>query len=314
MSMDSSQKPQSGQVPALPASGPPALVVLAAGMGSRFGGDKQVAQVGPHGETILDYTAFDARRCGFGEVVLVVRREMQATVAGLVGDRLARQLPVRYVFQDTAEPIAGARAAAGRKKPWGTAHALSCALRVLAVPCGVVNADDWYAPQGIQALASQLARGEAEGCLVAYPLLRTLSTNGAVNRAVCASGDRGELVSIHETTGIIGGPGGRILDGAGRELAPPTPVSLNLWGFQPGFYPGFIAAVEAFIRAHLDETEGECQLPSVVMDGIRQGRWTMRMVHAEADWCGLTYRADREAVQTRLARAVAEGEYPAPLW
>lgn len=307
------REPRPGQVPAQPAARTPALVVLAAGMGSRFGGDKQVAQVGPHDETILDYTAFDARRWGFGEVVLVVRREMQATVAAMVGDRLARRMPVRYVFQDMHEPLPGLPTP-GRSKPWGTAHALACALRGLSVPCGVVNADDWYAPGGIRALANQLARADTEGCLVAYPLARTLSPNGAVNRAVCSSNRWGGLESIAETTGIAAAPGGGIVDGQGRPLAPETPVSLNLWGLQPAAYAGFLADVDAFIRAHAGESAGECQLPDLVMAGMRARRWSVRVVQADADWCGLTYQADRPAVQARLARAVAEGDYPAPLW
>lgn len=296
----------------------PALVVLAAGMGARFGGDKQVANVGPHGETILDFTAFDALRAGFVETVLVVRRENQQLVHELVGARIARRMPVRYVYQDTAEPIPGVRAPAGRSKPWGTAHALACALRDLRRPCGVVNADDWYSPAGITALSRLLAVGNATGVLVTYPLGRTLSPNGSVNRAVCASNSWSTLSSIDETIGIVSGAQGpevRAKDGTlVKHLAADTPVSLNLWGFQPNFYAPFIADVEAWIRTHLDTADGECMLPLLAMAGCARHGWQLRTQLADADWTGLTYQADKPVVAARLAAATAAGAYPSPLW
>ena len=294
----------------------PALVVLAAGMGSRFGGDKQVAQVGPHGETILDFTTFDARRYGFVEVVLVVRPDNQALVAETVGNRLARQLPVRYVFQDINEPLPGVQVPT-RKKPWGTAHALACALRVLDRPCGVVNADDWYSPAGMLALARLLGRCDNSAALITYPLARTLSPHGPVNRAVCTVNNWSDLTSINETIGIVAGTNGpevKAADGSVAKLAPDTPVSLNLWGFQPNLYAPFIADVEAWIRANIEATGGECMLPLLVMAGRDRHGWNTRTVLTQGDWTGLTYQADRPAVQERLAAATTAGDYPAPLW
>jgi hypothetical protein len=305
---------------ASPSLNRPALVVLAAGMGSRFGGDKQVVNVGPRGETILDFTAFDALRAGFIETVLVVRRENQQVVHDLVGARLAQRMPVRYAFQDIAEPLPGVRSPPDRRKPWGTAHALACALRGLERPCGVVNADDWYSPTGIRALARLLARRDAAGALIAYPLGRTLSPNGPVNRAVCTFTKSSCLASITETIGIVAGPGGahaevRAKDGrVTKTLANDTPVSLNLWGFQPDFYAPFIADVEAFIRAHLAEAGTECFLPVLAMEGCSRHGWEIRCDLAQADWTGLTYQADRAAVQARLQAATDAGDYPSPLW
>lgn len=312
--------PAPGTVPARPREiDRPALIVLAAGMGSRFGGDKQVANVGPHGETILDFTAYDALRAGFVETILVVRRENRQLVEDLVGKRISKHIPVRYAFQDIAEPLPGVQVTTGRSKPWGTAHALTCALRGLNRPCGVVNADDWYSPAGMLALARLLGRCDAAGTLVTYPLGRTLSPNGPVNRAVCTTNQWNCLTSIAETTGIVAGTDGfaevRATDGTvTRTLAGDTPVSLNLWGFQPNFYAPFIADVEEWVRTHLAATDGECMLPLVAMDGCAKHNWQIRCDLAQADWTGLTYQADRSAVQERLARATAEGAYPSPLW
>ncbi|MEK7415816.1 MAG: NTP transferase domain-containing protein [Planctomycetota bacterium] len=296
----------------------PTLIVLAAGMGSRFGGDKQIANVGPRGETILDFTTFDALRSGFGDMILVVRRENQATVAAMVGDRIARHIPVRYVFQDIAVPLPGLRSPPGRTKPWGTGHALACALRGLDHPCGVVNADDWYSPTGIRALAALLARRDATGVLVTYPLVRTLSPNGPVNRAVCASDAHGLLTAIDETIGIVAGAQGPELRGRDgtvtKRLAPDTKVSLNLWGFQRDFYQPFIADVEAFIRSNRLSTTDECMLPTLAMTGCTNHGWTLRAELAQADWTGLTYQEDRPAVQARLQAATDAGDYPSPLW
>jgi hexosaminidase len=295
----------------------PALVVLAAGMGSRFGGDKQVAAVGPHGESILDFTVHDALRSGFAETVLVVRHDNRDLVHEQIGRRIAARMPLRYAYQDTAEPIPGLRAPATRAKPWGTAHALACALRGLQRPCGVVNADDWYSPAGIRGLARLLARGDGSAVLATYPLVRTLSAHGPVNRALCGIGKWNELTAIEETTGIIGGAEGpevHAADGSMRRLAAEAPVSLNLWGFQPNLYAGFIADVDAWIRDHIDAASGECQLPLMVMAGVKSHGWSTRTVQVDGDWTGLTYLADRPAVQARLAQATMTGDYPSPLW
>ena len=296
----------------------PALIVLAAGMGSRFGGDKEVARVGRHQETLLDFTIFDALRSGFVETILVVRPENQALVHELVGQRIARHMPVRYALQSIAEPIPGLPTSPTRSKPWGTAHALACALRGLQRPCGVVNADDWYSPSGIRALAQLLGRCDATAALVTYPLSRTLSTNGPVNRAICTTNSWSRLTSIEETTGILPGPQGpevRTANGqVTRQIAADTQVSLNLWGFQPNFYAPFIADVEEFIRANRGSPDLECMLPLLAMAAYERHGAETRCDLVQADWAGLTYQADRAMVQARLEVATAAGEYPSPLW
>ena len=291
------EKPVAAEAKDRPA---PALVVLAAGLGSRFGGDKQVAAVGPRDETILAFTAFDARRAGFAEVILVVRPGMEDTVRALVADRIGRQIPVRLVPQ----PL-------GRPRPWGTAHALACALEGLHRPCGVVNADDWYGVDGIRRLAEGLTRDDVDGVCVTYPLGRTLSAHGGVNRAVCARED-GLLVGIEEVVDIRADARG-ISAPTGPALRADTAVSLNCWGFQPWTYPGFRRAVADFLASD-PEPKAECFLPTVIMDHIRAGSWRIAALSADSDWCGLTYAADRAAVAARLRQATTAGDYPEPLW
>jgi hypothetical protein len=296
------------QVTAVPVERPqqPALVVLAAGLGSRFGGNKQLAQVGPNGETILDFTVHDAIKSGFAEVILVVRPGMEETVRGMVADRLSRQIPVRMVPQ-----------ACDRPRPWGTAHALACALPGLERPCGVVNADDWYNPIGIQLLADALANDAGDGVLISYRLGRTLSPNGPVNRAVCGVDAAGHLNMIDEACGIIAGEKGPYIPGkdgqSDRQFTDETPVSLNLWGFQPHTYAAIQSAVQKFLTSN-PAPNAECFLPTVVMDHISSAGWKVGMRCADADWCGLTYPADFDSVRDRLAQATKDGDYSSPLW
>jgi hypothetical protein len=293
----------------------PALVILAAGMGSRFGGDKQIAQVGPHGETILDFTVFDAIRSGFSEVVLVVRQENCDVVHEMVGRRISKAIPVRYVVQDIREPLPGLRIPTVRSKPWGTAHAVACAMRGMTRPCGVVNADDWYSPQGIQALGCLLSRGETEGALVTFQLERTLSPHGPVNRAICRMDAAQHLVGIEEVVGIVPSANGPLVPGQHtRALPASAQVSLNLWGFQPQCYDAFIADVAAWLCEHYADHGAECMLPVLALQGRNQHGWRIRCHASEGDWVGLTYASDRPAVADRLQRATSDGDYPLPLW
>jgi hypothetical protein len=284
----------------------PALVVLAAGLGSRYGSDKQLAGVGPGGEPILHFTALDAARAGFGELILVVRPELESATESLVGAGLRRLLPVRYVHQRAEAPLPGL-ATPGRSKPWGTAHALAIALDGLRAPCGVVNADDWYGPPALADLAIWLATGSGIG-LVAFRLGKTLSPHGTVNRGVVTLAGAA-VRTVEEVEGLAGeGSGARAPDG--RLFAADTPVSMNLWGLHPSTYARFAARVAAGMRAHLAEPKWECQLPTVVMQGLAAGDWPVTGAMTAGDWCGMTYPADRPAVRERLAAAVADGLYP----
>jgi hypothetical protein len=283
----------------------PVLIVLAAGMGSRFGGDKQVAGVGPAGETILEFTLHDAIRAGFAAAVLVVRPAVRERVLAIVARLPPGRLTVTLVDQGVCEPLPGVYQP-GRTKPWGTAHALWTAIQGLDRPCGVVNADDWYGSGAIHALGAAL-RTTASTVLVAHRLGNTLTPHGTVNRGVCRiAGDR--LLAISETEGIDGH--GQV---GGRTLSAETPVSMNLWGFQPGIYADVEQRVRAFIAGHRDHPSAEYGIPHLVADRLAAGL-PVTVTVVEDAWCGLTYPADRPGVVARLAAETAAGRYPAPLW
>lgn len=289
-------------------SAAPALVVLAAGLGSRYGSDKQLAGIGPGGEPILFFTALDAAAAGFGELILVVRPELEPLTEELFGQRLRGILPIRYVHQITSEPMPGLLAPATRTRPWGTAHALAVALAGLEVPCGVVNADDWYGPPSLAELAGWLRTGKGDACLTAFRLGRTLSANGTVNRGVVVAA-AGHLHQVTEVEGLAANSDGAT-DGAGTRYSADTLVSMNLWGLRPRIYAELCATVESGIREHRDDPRWECQLPSVIMNGLHALHWDIACQATAADWCGITYADDRPATQARIQAAIDAGAYP----
>lgn len=289
----------------------PTLLVLAAGLGSRYGGLKQIDPVGPAGETILDYAVFDAWRAGFRRVVFVIREEFAEVFRAKIGARYAGRLEVAYVFQSLADLPPGFSPPPGRERPWGTGHAVWCARAVLDGPFAVINADDFYGADSFVRLAAFLAgaRGaEASFAMVGFRLAHTLSEHGAVSRGLCrAQADR--LESIEELTGLTGdavGPGRRF---TGAEL-----VSMNCWGFTPALFPGLAAELEAFMRARGGEPRSEVYLPAAVSALIARGEAAVRVLPTESGWFGVTYREDRPRVQTALAGLVAAGAYPAGLF
>lgn len=272
------------------------LVILAAGLGSRYGGDKQIAAVGPAGETLLEFTLFDALRCGIRNAVAVVRPAVAERVAGLLAR--APGLEWKLVEQPST-----------RARPWGTAHALDCAMAVVSGPVVVVNADDWYGPGAIATVVSQLDHG-ADVALTAHKLGRTLSQHGSVNRGVCRVRD-GRLLDVVETIGLVPDPAGA--RHAAGVLPADTPVSLNLWGMTQEFQPYLTRMVREFLAAHRDDAKGEIYLPDVVATWIASGRPVQCEICNE-DWCGLTHPDDRPQVVTRLDQATTSGIYPTPLW
>jgi hypothetical protein len=296
------------------------LVILAAGVGSRYGGPKQIDRVGPGGATLLDYASFDARRAGFDRVVLVVREGMEADVREAVGDRIARHVPVAYAVQGGALPSPFVPPA-GRAKPWGTGHATLAAAPLLDGPFAVINADDFYGAGSYRVLAEHLGRPQAgpvpEFALVGFPLATTLSPDGPVSRGVCTVDGDGFLVSIREVLKVErDGEDGRELDasGARRKVPGTTPVSLNFWGFTPALLPALEDGFRRFLAANASSTSAEYFLLSAVQAQVDEGEARVRVLGGGGPWGGLTYPGDRPRLVDLLASLTARGEYPEDLW
>jgi hypothetical protein len=293
------------------------LLVLAAGMGSRYGGLKQVDPVGPAGETILDYSVFDAIGAGFSRVVFVIRRDFEEEFREKVGGRFEDQIDVGYVFQQINDLPGGFSVPEGRVKPWGTAHAIWCAREAVDGPFLAINADDFYGREaiaGVGGVLSKTASGSTEFCMAGYPLESTLSANGPVSRGVCSVSESGLLTGIREYTQIRRGAEGIINEADGKGFSGRENVSLNCWGFSPAVFTGLEDQFISFLRTRLNEEKSEFYIPSAVASLIDTGFATVKVLPVESRWFGVTYRDDRPAVVRALADLAAEGIYPSPLW
>ncbi len=264
---------------------------MAAGLGSRFGGVKQLAKVGPAGQAILDFSIRDARAAGFGEVVLIIRSEIEADVR----EHMAGQHPdfeAIYVRQDDLGPP--------RDKPWGTLHAVLSAAEAIDAPFAVINADDYYGPESFGLASAQLRDGgEGIAANIAFEIGNTVPPVGSVTRALCQVAD-GELTNIVETDGCERQPSGRVMAG-GVEVAANSPVSMNLWCFDPSVMGPFKERWDAFYEAHADEPKSECQLPTVVGELMAEGRLTVKVVASPEQWIGITNPDDFDMVKAALA-------------
>jgi hypothetical protein len=290
----------------------PTLVVLAAGMGSRYGGLKQIDPMGPSGETVLDYTVHDAVRAGFGRVLFIIRRDFADAFKASVGGRFEGKIEVDYAFQQLDMLPEGFAVPAGREKPWGTGHAVWCAREQLHGPFAVVNADDFYGANSLRALADFL-RAEDGGlptyAMVGFPLGNTLSENGAVSRGVCSAGADGFLRNIEEHTGIHANE-----VGPGKRYEPGTPVSMNCWGFAAReFLPQLDQLWREFFAGRGQEPKAEFYLPAAVNSLVQANAARVKVLPTTDNWFGVTYREDKPHVQAALAALVALGAYPSPL-
>ena len=285
------------------------LVILAAGMGSRYGGLKQMDPIGPHGEFLLDYSIRDALAAGFNEVVFVIRHDLEADFRRIVGNRWeARGVPIHYAFQELGDLPEGFTPPEGRTKPWGTGHALLAAGPWLDVPFAVVNADDYYDAPAFRAIADYLdaPAGPEDYAMVAYPVAGTLSTGGSVSRGVCKTDADGYLIHIEERLKIERCPDGVIRDGD-LELADDTPVSMNLFGFRPSYADALRKAFVEFLRARGTELKSEFYITLPLQSLIDAGHVKLKVLRADARWFGVTNRSDRPDVQAALAQI-------APVW
>ena len=303
----------------------PILVVMAAGMGSRYGGLKQVDPVGGHGQLIIDYSIFDARRAGFETVVFIIKHEIEETFRAAIGDRLSKVMDVRYAFQRLDDLPAGYAVPEGRVKPWGTSHAVLAARDVIDAPFAVINSDDYYGPEAFRVMYAYLSqhpdtKNAYEYAMVSYLLKNTVTENGHVARGLCAVDGQGYLTSVIERTHIEkSGDGARFTEDDGAtwtEVSGETPVSMNLWGFTQSF----VREAEARFPAFLDEAmqtnplKGEYFLPSVVSALIAEGKARVKVLHSADKWYGVTYQADKPVVAAAIAQKTADGLYPDRLW
>ena len=294
----------------------PTLLVLAAGMGSRYGGLKQMDGVGPHGETILDYSVEDAIRAGFGKVVFVIRHSFdEAFRAHVNAERYGGRIAVEYVYQELDKLPAGFSVPAGREKPWGTNHAILMAKEVIHEPFAIINADDFYGRDAFQVMADHLRTldgKEGDYCMVGYRLENTLSENGTVSRGVCETDTNGMLVGMTERTAIGRTANGieyKDGDGSMHPLSGDATVSMNLFGFTPDYFAKSEALFVDFLKEHGGEMKSEYYIPFAVNTFIADGRATMRVLKTTAQWFGVTYQEDRPMVVARLAKLHADGVY-----
>ncbi len=288
-------------------------------MGSRYGGLKQVDGMGPTGEAILEYSIFDALRAGFGDVLLVIRKDIEEAFRDAIGRRLEAVAPIRYAFQELNSCIDWTDDIPNRSKPWGTAHAVLASAPHLDGPFAVVNADDFYGPGGYQAVVDFLdttAKGSPSAhCLPGYRLGNTLSAHGTVSRGVCEVDDAGRLVRIVERK-EIGWKDGHLIDSADNnfEVSPDAPVSMNFWGLQPSVIGEIEPRFRAFVDANRDNPKAELYLPVLMGELVEQGAATVDVLTMDEPWFGVTYPEDKPSVQASLKSVVDDGMYPSPLW
>ena len=301
----------------------PVLVVMAAGMGSRYGGLKQIDPVDEYGNIIMDFSVYDAKRAGFEKVVFIIKKENEADFKAAVGKRIEGRMEVSYVFQDLEKLPAGFSVPEGRVKPWGTAHAILCCADAVDGPFAVINADDFYGREAFQVMYDHLESHEDDEkyrfAMVGYRVENTLTENGSVARGICETDETGGLSALTERTKIWR-QGERIVyedeTGAAVPIPEGTLVSMNLWGFGAGIFKELSLRFPAFLNRTLreDPLKGEFYIPAVVDGLIGEGRASVQVLHSNDRWFGVTYREDKPFVVDAIRRLKEEGVYGERLW
>lgn len=299
----------------------PTLLVLAAGMGSRYGGLKQMDPMGPNGETVLDYSVYDAIRAGFGRVVFIIREDFAEAFKQGVGSRFADRIQVDYVFQKLDDLPVGFSVPAGREKPWGTAHAVRAARHAVKEHFAVINADDFYGHDAYLRAAAffdSLPEGtNNEMAMVGYPLENTLSDHGHVNRGICKIDEKGFLTNVEEYLNIEreddGFVRGNALDGNRHVVPAGSLVSMNFWAFGPAFFAQLEEAFTRFLMESGTQMKSECYIPTVVDHLIHGGHAQCPVLRTTSQWFGVTYPDDKPFVVESIQKLIAEGQYPAKL-
>lgn len=298
----------------------PTLLVLAAGMGSRYGGLKQLDPLGPNGETIMDYSIFDAIRSGFGKVVFVIRKDFEQDFRDRILSKYEGHVPVEVVFQSIDKLPEGYRCPDERVKPWGPAHAILMAKDVINEPFAVINADDFYGRNSYEVLARELMRPrdrKGDYAMVGFRVGNTMTENGSVSRGVCENRD-GLLASVVERKSIAYGPDHEIQftdeNGRTQTLDPLTPVSMNMWGFTPDYFEFAAREFRSFLDRSLTVPKSEQVIPDVADALIKSGEATIKVLDTDSRWFGVTYAEDRPGVVEKFAALHTTGEYPAKLF
>ena len=297
------------------------LLIMAAGLGSRYGGNKQIDRIGPNGEILMEYSIHDAVEAGFDKVVFVIRKSMDEVFRSMIGDKIARKVKVEYAFQEYDSLPGGFVPPADRSKPYGTVHAVLCAKDVIHEPFAVINADDYYGREAFRAMADALHRlqhEENKAYMVAYYLKNTVSKHGHVTRGVCTTDETGHLVKVVETFSIIPFPDGTIRDihdnPDGVILDPDALVSMNMWGFHPSLFESGMQYLSDFLKDESgDPLKKECLLPSLVDTLMHTTGLKVEVLSTDSVWFGVTYKEDKEYVSGELQKLHDAGVYPAAL-
>jgi UTP-glucose-1-phosphate uridylyltransferase len=299
----------------------PTLLVLAAGMGSRYGSLKQIDPVGPSGETIIDYSIYDAIRAGFGKVVFIIRKSFEQDFKDIFISKLQPHIQVEYVFQEIDKVPAGLTVSPERTKPWGTAHAVLMAKDVINEPFAVINGDDFYGSGAFETMAEYLnsltAETQNQYSLVGYQVGNTMSDHGSVSRGVCLEDENKNLVSVTERTNIQYINNGIAYQDADETfvfLKPETLVSMNFWGFTPKYFEQTERMFSDFVQANSDSLKAEFYIPFAIDNLINSANASVKVLRSDAKWFGVTYKEDKPLVIEKLAQLIKSGVYPSTLW
>ena len=300
------------------------LVIMAAGIGSRFGGGiKQLEKMGPNGEIIMDYSIYDAKEAGFNKVVCIIRKDIEKDFKEIIGNRIEKVMDVEYVFQSLEDIPDGFKVPAERKKPWGTGQAVLCCKGVVNEPFAVINADDYYGKEGFKKVHDYLVSGKTterqyDMCMAGFILKNTLSENGGVTRGVCVVDQNDYLTKVVETGGLQLNADGTMAyedNGYDMVITPEQHVSMNMWGFQPEFLDELETGFVEFLKnIPSDEIKREYLLPTIVDNLLQDGKASVKVLETQDKWFGVTYKEDKEGVVASIKKLISDGVYPENLW
>ena len=302
----------------------PILVIMAAGMGSRYGGLKQIDPVDEQGHIIIDFSLYDAMRAGFERAIFIIKKENEQAFKEVIGDRVSKHMEVKFVFQDLKDVPEGFEIPEGRVKPWGTAHAIYSCRDVIDAPFAVINADDYYGVEAFKVIYDYLVSHSDDEkyryAMVGYRLGNTLTEFGSVARGVCVTSEDGYLLGVDEKTNIIKTETGAAFSEDGgetyTEISPDTPVSMNMWGFYPSIIKEFGIALDDFFanKVALNPLKSECFIPIEVDNLLKKDKATVKVLSSKDKWFGVTYKEDKPFVQASVKALKENGVYPEKLW